>query len=327
MSTEFGTSPGSTGTGVTTAANDGETGVSFLGPSVAVDPLSPERTDVPLAPRQRRRLRAFLKNKPAVVAAVFLILVVGSALFASVLASADPTKTDLLHRYAHATGAHWLGTDSLGRDVMSRLLYATRISMVASVATVAGAIIIAAPLGLVAGYFGGKINAVIVFIVDIILSVPPLILVFAIAGILGPSLQNAIIALMIYFTPMYVRLIRTETVRIRHSQLAEAEIALGVRDRAILARHVLPNIAPSLVVQLALTLGTALLAEASLSFLGIGVTPPAASWGTMLRQANDNITTHPWQVVPAAVAIALTVVSWNLLADGLRDAFGRVEGS
>jgi ABC-type dipeptide/oligopeptide/nickel transport system permease subunit len=299
---------------------------SIVGPALAVDPLSAERTDVILAPRQRRRLRAFMKNRLAVAAAVFLLLVVALALLANVVATADPTRTDLLHRYALPNGAHLFGTDSLGRDVFSRLLFATRISMVASVASVGGALIIAAPVGLVAGYFGGKINAVVVFLVDIILSVPPLILVFATAGILGPSLQNAIVALMIYFTPMYIRLIRVETLRIRHSQLAEAEIALGVRDRSILVRHVLPNIAPSLVVQVALTLGVALLAEASLSFLGIGVVPPTASWGVMLREAFDHMTAHPGLLIAPAAAIALTVVAWNLLADGLRDALGRVEG-
>jgi ABC-type dipeptide/oligopeptide/nickel transport system permease subunit len=274
--------------------------------------------------RHRRRLRSLARNRPAMVAALFLGLVVVSAICAGWLSPTDPTQQDLLHPFLKPGGAHLLGTDDLGRDVLSRLFYATRISMYASVASVGGSLIIALPLGTLAGYLGGKVDRVVVFLVDVILSVPPLILVFAIAGVLGPSLQNAIIALAVFFTPMFVRLIRTQTLRIRHSQLVEATRSIGVGDGSVILRHVVPNIAPSIVVQVALSIGTALLAEASLSFLGIGVKPPTSSWGLMLRTAYDNITVHPWLILPPAVAIALTVLAWNLLADGLRDALGRV---
>jgi peptide/nickel transport system permease protein len=285
-----------------------------------------------MAPTSRRRparprLRAFLANRLAVVAAAFLALVILAALAAPLLAPHDPTDTQLLNKFARPSGDHLFGTDGLGRDVLSRLLHATRVSMLASILSVGGALLLALPLGMVAGYFGRLVDRIVSFVVDVILSVPPLILVFAISGVLGPSLRNAVIALAVYFTPMYIRLIRTETLRIRNSQLAEAEIALGVPSGRIIVRHVLPNLAPSLVVQVALTLGTALLAEASLSFLGIGVRPPDSSWGLMLRQAYDTITTHPWQLLAPAATIALTVVSWNLLADGLRDAFGKVESA
>lgn len=287
---------------------------------MAVTTTNPAAT----TPRHRRRLRSLAHNRPAMVAALFLALIVASAILASWLSPTDPTQPDLLHPFLKPGGAHLLGTDDLGRDVLSRLLYATRISMYASVAAVGGSLIIALPLGTLAGYLGGQVDRVVVFLVDVILSVPPLILVFAIAGVLGPSLQNAIIALAVFFTPMFVRLIRTQTLRVRHSQLVEATRSIGVGDGSVIIRHVVPNIAPSIVVQVALSLGTALLAEASLSFLGIGVKPPTSSWGLMLRTAYDNITVHPWLILPPAVAIALTVLAWNLLADGLRHALGRV---
>ncbi len=273
----------------------------------------------------RRRLRTFLSSKIAVVAGFWLVALIVIAVFSGIIAPDDPNHADLLHTFAGPSGAHWFGTDSLGRDVLSRVLVATRISMFASVASVGASLILAVPLGMLAGYFGGWLDRIIGFCTDVVLSVPPLILVFAIAGVLGASLHNAVIALAVYFTPMFIRLVRTETQRIRYSQLTEAEQSLGLPHRQILLRHVLPNILPSLVVQIALTLGTALLAEASLSFLGLGVHPPAASWGTMLRTAYDNFLIHPWQVLVPAVAIASAVLAWNLFADGVRAAFGRVE--
>jgi len=161
-------------------------------------------------------------------------------------------------------------------------------------------------------------------IIDIILSIPPLILVFAIAGVLGASMKNAIIALGIFFTPLFIRLIRSEVVNLRNSQLVETERAIGVPDRYILVRHILPNIASPLIVQVSLSVGTAILAEASLSFLGLGVQPPSASWGTMLQNAFERIVQHWWMILPSSVAIAMTVFALNVAGDGLRDALGKV---
>jgi peptide/nickel transport system permease protein len=293
--------------------------------STAGQPVDLGLSPPPTARASRRRLRTFLSSRIAVAAGCWLFILVVLSVFAYQIAPHDPNHADLLHTFAGPSGAHWLGTDSLGRDVFSRLIVATRISMFASVAAVGASLILAVPLGLLAGYFGGWPDRIIGFGTDVILSVPPLILVFAIAGVLGPSLHNAVVALAVYFTPMFIRLVRTETQRVRYSQLTEAEQSLGLPHRQILVRHVLPNITPSLVVQTALTLGTALLAEASLSFLGLGVHPPGASWGTMLRTAYDNFLIHPWQVVAPAVAIASAVLAWNLFADGVRAAFGRME--
>lgn len=289
----------------------------------------PERLD-------GRRRRAFLRNVPAMAAAVFLVLLVLSALLAPAVAPLDPDENEL--RLTFATpgthcgppqcdheGTRWLGTDDLGRDNLSRLLYGSRASLMAGLGSVAIALVIALPIGLAAGYVGRRLDWVLMRAVDVILSVPPLILVFAVAGILGASLRNAVIALGVFFTPLFVRLIRTEVQALRASQMVEAERAVGVPHTAIVLRHVLPNITSPLIVQVSLSVGTAILAEASLSFLGLGVTPPTSSWGIMLKTAFDFIGSQAWLVLIPSAVIALTVLALNLLGDGLRDALGRVE--
>jgi peptide/nickel transport system permease protein len=289
----------------------------------------PERLD-------GRRRRAFVRNVPAMVAAVFLVLLVLSALLAPVIAPFDPDANELRLTFAtpgtqcagppacEEAGTRWLGTDDLGRDNLSRLLHGSRASLLAGLGSVAVALVIAVPIGLAAGYIGGRIDWLLMRAVDVILSVPPLILVFAVAGILGASLRNAVIALGVFFTPLFIRLIRTEVQSLRAGQMVEAERAVGVPDSAIVLRHVLPNITSPLIVQVSLSVGTAILAEASLSFLGLGVTPPTSSWGIMLKTAFDFIGSQAWLVLIPSTVIALTVLALNLLGDGLRDALGRV---
>lgn len=281
-----------------------------------------------------RRLRAFLRNGPAMVALGVLLLIVLAAIFAPWLAPFDPNTNELRLNFAtpwtqcpecSEAGLRVLGTDDLGRDLLSRLLYASRVSLLAGLGAVGAALVVALPLGLIAGYVGGKVDWLLMRVVDIILSVPPLILVFAIAGILGASLRNAIIALGVYFTPLFVRLIRGEVRAMASGQLVEAERAVGVPNTYILRRHILPNVASSLIVQVSLSIGTAILAEASLSFLGLGVQPPTPSWGIMLKSAFDFISGHPWMVFVPSTVIGLTVLSLNVFGDGLRDALGRVE--
>jgi peptide/nickel transport system permease protein len=282
-----------------------------------------------------RRLRAFTHNIPAMVSVVFLTIIVASALLAPWIAPFDPDKNELRLNFAtpwtqcgsdvcSASGVRVLGTDDLGRDIFSRLLYAGRVSLLVGLGSVLLALVIALPLGMIAGYVGGKIDWLMMRIVDIILSVPPLILAFAVAGVLGASIKNAVLALAVFFVPMFIRLIRSEVQNLRGSQLVETERAIGVPDWYILARHVLPNIASPLIVSVSLSIGTAILAEASLSFLGLGVQAPTASWGIMLKSAFDFISQHPWMILPPSLTIALTVLSLNLIGDGMRDALGKV---
>lgn len=282
-----------------------------------------------------RRMRAFLRNKQAVAALIFLTLIVLSAVFAPLIAPFNPNKNELRFNFqtpwsrcvvkqCSRAGLRVLGTDDLGRDIFSRLLYASRVSLLVGLGAVLAALVVALPLGLLAGYIGGKIDWLLMRMVDMILSIPPLILVFAVAGVLGASLKNAIIALGVFFVPLFLRLIRGQVQNLRNSQLVETERAIGVPDTYIAVRHILPNIASPLIVQVSLSVGTAILAEASLSFLGLGVQPPTASWGIMLRSAFDFISRHPWMILPPSMAIALTVLALNIIGDGLRDALGKV---
>jgi len=293
---------------------------------VALTDEPPERLD-------GRRMRAFTHNIPAMIALVFLAIIVLSAVLAPWIAPFDPNKTELRLNFAtpwtycakcSAPGTRLLGTDDLGRDVLSRLLYASRVSLLVGLGSVLVALVVALPLGMIAGYIGGKIDWLLMRIVDIILSIPPLILVFAVAGVLGASIKNAIVALGVFFTPLFIRLIRSEVLNLRSSQLVETERAIGVPDRYILIRHLLPNIASPLIVSVSLSIGTAILSEASLSFLGLGVQAPTASWGIMLKSAFEFISQHPWMILPPSLMIASTVLALNIIGDGLRDALGRV---
>ena len=277
-----------------------------------------------LASGRRRAMRDFRRNIPAMIALVFLVALVLSAVFASRIAPYDPTKPEFKRLFAKPFGdGHLLGTDGLGRDVLSRLLYASRTSLVAGIGSVLLSLLVAVPLGLFAGYIGGKIDAVVMWLINMVLSIPPLILVFAVAGVLGPSLKNVVVALAVYFTPLFVRLVRGEAQQLRQSQLVEAEIGLGASHGYVMWRHILPALSPALVVQGALSIGVAIIAEASLSFIGVGVRPPASSWGMMVSIAFNDLQPHPWMIFIPGATIGLTVLAINVVGNGLIDVLGR----
>jgi len=272
----------------------------------------------------RRRLYRFARNRLALVGAIYLGVVVACGVSAPLLFSRRPSDLDVAHRFAGPfSPGHILGADSLGRDLFTQVVFASRVSLVAGVGSVTAALLIAVPVGLVAGYYGNRLEAVVMRLVELLLSIPPLILVFAVAGILGASLRNAIIALAVYFTPLFIRLVVGEVRRLRDGQLVEAARAVGSSDAFIMTRHVLPNIASPLIVQASLSIGVAIIAEASLSYLGLGVRPPTPTWGGMVRSAFDFIQRDAWAVFVPATAMALTVLAFNFVGDGLRDALGR----
>jgi len=268
-------------------------------------------------------LRRFARDKTAVGGLVFIVGVIFMAIAAPLLAPYGPNVQDLFHINAGPSGAHWLGTDDLGRDMLSRLIFGARPPLRAAFQIVGGALVLALPLALVAGFVRGSIDMVIMRAMDALFSFPPLVLALTVAGLLGPDLNDASIAIAIVFVPSFVRLIRGEVIAVREENYVEAARATGVAPGRLVRTHILPNVALPLIIQVALALGYAILIDAGLSFLGLGEQPPTASWGLMLTEAYRYIFSSPLTLVFPGLAILLTVLAFNLVADGLRDALGR----
>ena len=267
--------------------------------------------------RAWRRLKA---RWPAMVGLLLIVCLVVLAVFAPEIAPYDVIKQNYLLVRKAPSPSHWFGTDEVGRDILTRVIWGARASLSAGVISVAIAISIGVPLGLIAGYRGGVIDALISRFTDAMLACPFLILAIALAAFLGPSLGNAMIAIGITATPLFVRLTRGQTLAIRNEDYIEAARAVGNPVWRIALRHILPNVLPALLVQATLTIATAIIAEASLSFLGLGQQPPMPSWGSMLNVAQRFLGNAPWMAVWPGLAIFVSVISFNLLGDGLRDA-------
>jgi ABC-type dipeptide/oligopeptide/nickel transport system permease subunit len=271
----------------------------------------------------RRLLVRFRHNRSAMVGLTWIVLVVIAAIFAPYVAPQSPTTQHLNEINQAPSVAHWLGTDSIGRDVVSRVIYSGRVSMLVGALVVGIAGVLAVPIGLVSGYFGGWIDGVLMRFMDALFAFPPLMLALAIAALLGPNTLNLSIAIAIPFIPGFARLIRAEVLSVREELYIEASHSVGVSSGRMLRKHVLPNVVSPFIVQAALAFGYAILAEAGLSFLGFGVQPPNASWGVMLQNGYAFVNEAAWPMIPPGVAIALTVLAFNLVGDGLRDSLGR----
>ncbi len=276
------------------------------------------------AARSRDRLPDLLarlaRNRLTVAGAVILALVVFAALFAPAVSPDDPIAQDPLHLFAAPSARHWMGTDDLGRDILSRVIWGSRASLYVGVISVTIAVLCGVSLGLLAGYYGGWIDSLIARILDVVFAFPTILLALGIVGMLGPSLTNAMIAIGIVSTPLYARLARATTLSVKRREFVEAAIVAGAHDLRLIRRHILPNIMAPLIVQTSLSLSLAILTEASLSVLGLGTQPPNPSWGTMVNTGQRFIELSPWPAVFPGVAIMLTVLGFNLVGDGLRDA-------
>ena len=268
----------------------------------------------------RRALRRLFKRRGALVGMVVIATFIVLALFAPLLVPYDPVATSWTLVRKAPSSLHWFGTDDLGRDVFARVVYGARASLSAGVISVGIALAIGVPFGLLAGYRGGFIDALISRITDAMLACPYLILAIALAAFLGPSLGNAMIAIGITTTPVFVRLTRGQVMSVKVEDYVEAARAMGNPPWRIALFHILPNVMPALLVQATLSIAAAIIAEAALSFLGLGQQPPAPSWGSMLNSAQRFLTTAPWMAVWPGLAIFLVVLSFNLVGDGLRDA-------
>jgi peptide/nickel transport system permease protein len=277
-------------------------------------------TRVDMESPARRALHRLLQRKGAVIGLIIIATFVVLALFAPLMAPYDPIASSWSLVRKPPSAAHWFGTDELGRDVLSRVIYGARASLMAGVISVGIALGIGVPFGLLAGYRGGFIDGLISRITDAMLACPFLILAIALAAFLGPSLSNAMIAIGVSATPIFILLTRAQVMNVKVEDYVEAARAVGNPPWRIVVVHILPNVMPALLVQATLSIAAAIIAEAALSFLGLGQQPPAPSWGSMLNSAQRFLTSAPWMALWPGLGIFLVVLSFNLVGDGLRDA-------
>jgi peptide/nickel transport system permease protein len=254
------------------------------------------------------------------VGLVFVFLLIFTAIFAPILAPYDPYQQDLKSALKGPSSSHLLGTDEIGRDLLSRIIYGSRISLLVGIVGVSIAGVVGILLGLLAGYYGGWINNIIMRFLDTLLALPPLVLILAIAALLGGGLYNVLIAIGIGMLPTYGRLMCGQVTSLKHNDYITAAKAAGASGIRIMFRHLLPNAFPALLVLLTINLGSAILMEASLSYLGIGILPPTAAWGSMVATGQRFILSNPMLSLLPGFAILVVVLSFNMVGDGVRDA-------
>ena len=259
------------------------------------------------------------KNKQFTFFLLLVIILVLIAVFAPVIAPQDPYVSNLKNALQAPSSEHWFGTDKLGRDIFSRVIYASRISLSSTLVLVAIIFVVGTILGTLAGYFGGWVDAVIMRISDMMISFPGMVLAIAVAGIMGASIKNAVIAIAIVSWSKYARLARSLVMKIRHEDYVYAAIIGGSKTGYIIRRYMLPNVIPTLVITAATDIGGMMLELAGLSFLGFGAAAPAAEWGLMLNEGRTYMQNAPWMMIYPGLAIFIVVVIFNLLGDSLRD--------
>lgn len=265
-------------------------------------------------------IRRFASDRSALLGLFVIVLIAIAGVGAPLLAPYDPNAQALQLRRAEPSPEHLLGMDELGRDILSRLMYGAGNTLVAGMMAVVIGAIIGVPLGLVAGYYGGKLEAVIMRSIDAMLAFPAFLLAIVIVAVLGPSLENATLAIGIAQVPAFTRLVRGSVLSVRKNEFVTAAVAVGARGRRIVARHVFPNVAASTIVLSTVSLANAVLSIAGLSFLGLGAQPPSAEWGVMLRSGREYIHGAPHLTAAPGIAIMALVLAFNLVGDGLRDA-------
>lgn len=268
----------------------------------------------------REAWREFRKNKVAVVGMVIVLLFILLAIFAPFIAKEGINDQVMADRLQPPSAEYWFGTDDFGRDIFSRIIYGARISLWVGFSSVVGSVVIGSLLGIIAGYYGRWVDVIISRIFDIMLAFPSILLAIAIVAVLGPSLRNALIAIAIINVPNFGRLIRSRVLSIKQDEYIMAAKSIGLKDMRILFSHILPNSMAPVVVQGTLAIATAILEAAALGFLGLGAQPPAPEWGKMLADSKNYLQTAPWTMIFPGLAIMLTVLGFNLMGDGLRDA-------
>jgi len=268
----------------------------------------------------RETIHALLANKLAVAGLVVLGLLIIVGIFGKALAPYGLNDIDIPNRLSGPSALHWFGTDNLGRDTLTRILIAARVSLQVGFIAVGFALVVGVPIGLIAGYYRGAVDSALMRLMDILFSFPAILLAIAILAVLGPNVTNAMIAIGIVYTPIFARITRGSVLVVSEEVYVRAARSLGATNRRILFRHILPNVAAPIIVQTTLSLAFAILSEAALSFLGLGVQPPNPAWGRMLADGRDYFQQNPWMGIFPGLAILVTVMAFNFVGDGLRDA-------
>ncbi|WP_431283416.1 ABC transporter permease [Humitalea sp. 24SJ18S-53] len=268
----------------------------------------------------RRAGSKALANPTTFAGALICLLILAGAVLAPWIAPFDPTDQNIIDRLQPPGGEYLLGTDQFGRDVLSRLLWGARISLTVSLGAIAAAAVVGGTIGMVSGYIGGRFDLFVMQVMDVLLSFPSLILGLIVVALLGPDLVNLVFAIALTAIAPFARIARAPTLALKERAFVEAGRALGFSHTRVLFRHILPNILPEVMVMVSLWLATAVRVEASLSFIGLGVKPPTATWGGMTRDGFENILDAPWLAIAPGVAILLLVLGLNMVGDGLRDA-------
>jgi ABC-type dipeptide/oligopeptide/nickel transport system permease subunit len=265
-------------------------------------------------------LQQVLRNRIALVGLVIVAVQIGAAILAPLLLSYPPDAIDYRAMLQGPSPAHLLGTDDLGRDILSRLIYGARLSLAVSTMAVILAVVLGVPLGLVSGYLGGWIDELLMRLLDSVMALPPLVLALTISAVLGPGLFNAMIAIAIVAVPTFTRLVRGQVLSLKHNDYVTAAHSVGVPTWWVLFRHILPNALNPVIVQATLGVGFAIITESSLSFIGLGAQPPTSTWGSMVQVGFQYLELAPWYVLAPATMMFLAVLGFNMLGDGLRDA-------
>ncbi|HET7628740.1 MAG TPA: ABC transporter permease [Bacillales bacterium] len=284
------------------------------------DPIPPAEAEEKVISPIQEIWKSFKKNKLAMTGSIIIAFFILMAVFAGVIAPDGFNNQQLADRLQAPSAEHWLGTDDFGRDIFDRIVYGARISLWVGFFSVLGSIVSGSLLGIIAGFYGGFVDTLISRIFDIILAFPSILLAIGIVSVLGPSLQNALIAIATINIPRFGRLIRSRVLSLKQEEFVMAARSIGMKDSRILFHHILPNSFAPIIVQATLGIGTAILDAAALGFLGLGAQPPHPEWGAMLADASKYIEQAPWTVIFPGLSIMLTVLGFNLIGDGLRDA-------
>jgi len=259
-----------------------------------------------------------LKDRKGILGITIIVIIFCCAIFSPWIAPYDPYEQDIANRFAAPSLKHLLGTDNLGRDILSRIIYGARIAMTVSIGGVSIAVVVGVVLGCAAGYIGGVIDNVILWIADVIRAFPQIILILVLVAVLGPSIPNMIMVLAFTSMPQYARVARAETLSVKEEEYIFAVKSLGARTKRILLKHIIPNILPPVIILAGMDMAGMIMWEAGLSFLGLGVRPPTASWGIMLRNGYRYIRLSPWMIIWSSIAISMAMLGYSLFAESLR---------